>query len=132
MPSEKPVSAGLKTTFFAHLLIGAVVGLQHLFVPRLWTDLAGMRISETVTWRLIGAALVGLAAGSWMGLRATLWSEVRILVVVNILWSAAGAAVITWGILAEGLPPLEWLNALILGIFAVLFAVFYARHRTSG
>jgi hypothetical protein len=57
---------GLRITFLAHFVIGGLVGIQHLLAPRLWTDLGGMDIAETVTWRLIGAALLAFAAGSRM------------------------------------------------------------------
>lgn len=57
---------GLRLTFIIHFIVAILIGLQHLIVPRMWTELAGIEISETVTWRLIGAALVAFAVSSWM------------------------------------------------------------------
>ncbi|MFN2291233.1 MAG: hypothetical protein ACK2UC_08600 [Anaerolineae bacterium] len=122
---------GLRITFLAYFVIGGLVGLQHLLAPRLWADLAGMEIAETVTWRLIGAALIGFAVGSWLAFREPVWERVRIVVFVDLVWSALGALVILWGLLFEGLPPLEWLNAILLAAFAVAFTVFYLRSRYS-
>ena len=128
---DREIPLGLRITFLANSLVGGLVGLQHLLSPRLWTDLAGMDIAETVTWRLIGAALIGFAVASWLAYRAPVWQRVRIIVVMDMVWSALGALVILWGILFEGLPPLEWLNVILLAAFAVAFTVFYVRRRAS-
>ncbi|MDQ4076251.1 MAG: hypothetical protein M3220_08390 [Chloroflexota bacterium] len=55
----------------------------------------------------------------------------RIVVIMEIVWSALGALVILWGILFEGLAPLEWLNVLILSGFAIAFALFLRRMRAA-
>ena len=130
--TDRRVPSGLKTTFLVHAIISGVVGLQHVVAPRWWTDLAGMEITITVTWRVIGAAVIGFAVASWLAYREDLWERVRIVVVMEIVWSVVGALVIAWGIVAEGAPPLEWLNVAILACFAVLFTFFFLKRRTTG
>lgn len=78
-------------------------------------------------WRLIGGALVAIAVSSWMASRAKDLSSVRIVAVMEVVWSVLGAAIITWGILVEGLPPLKWLNVGLLLLFGVAFAVLGLR-----
>lgn len=129
--NDQGIAVGLKRTFALHAIVAGLVGMQHLVAPRVWTDLAGIAIAETVTWRLIGAALVALATSSWMAARATRWPSVRIVVLMEVVWSVLGAAVIAWGIVAEGLPPLEWINAVLLAGFALVFAAFWARAETA-
>ena len=125
---NEEITRGLKITFLVHAVIAGVVGVQHLLAPRLWTDLAGMAITETVTWRALGAALIGFAVSSGLAYRQARWAAVRIVVIMEIVWSVLGALVLVWGIMAEGLPPLEWLNAGLLALFGLAFAVFLARH----
>ncbi len=125
------ISNGLKITFLLHALIAGLVGIQHLFFPRIWTDLAGMQIFETVTWRLLGAALIAFATSSWLSFRESEWSRVRIVVILEIVWSGLGAAVILWGILQEGLAPLEWVNVVLLLVFALIFLYFSMKKKTS-
>lgn len=120
-PDGRRLPAGLRTTFLVHALVAGLVGVQHLLVPRLWTDLAGITIAETVTWRVIGAALVAFAVSSWLAAGEASWARVRTLVVMEVVWSLVAAATITWGILFEGLAPLEWLNVATLAAFAVAF-----------
>lgn len=126
-PDPRDYPAGLRLTFQVHALIAGLVGAQHLVFPRFWTDLAGMEIRETVTWRLIGAALLAMAISSWMAAGERAWERVRIVAALEVAWSALAAVVLTWGILAEGLPPLEWANAITVAAFAVAFAVGYRR-----
>lgn len=122
---------GLRLTFAAHVFVAGLVGFQHMLAPLVWTDLAGIAISETVTWRLIGAALVAFAVSSWMAYRARGWIAVRIVVAMEIVWCVLGAAVIVWGITAEGLPPLEWLNVGLLIAFGIAFSTFWLRAESA-
>ena len=123
-PTEQSVPGGLRTTFLLSFVIGGVVGLQHLLAPRLWTDLAGIAVTDTVLWRLVGAAVLGYAVGAGLAWREKTWPRVRIAAAMHAAWSALGAAVIAWGIVYEGLPPLEWLNVGILAAFAAAFSFY--------
>lgn len=67
-------------------MVVVLVGAQHLLFPRFWTDLAGIEIDETVTWRLIGAALVAMAVASVLAAGERAWSRVRIIVVLEVIW----------------------------------------------
>lgn len=127
---DEKVEPGLRRTFLAHFIVAGLFGAQHLIAPRVWTDLAGIEISETVTWRLIGAALVAFAVSSWMAYRTRAWTKVKILVAMEIVWCVLGAAVIVWGIMVEGLPPLEWLNVGLLVAFGIAFSVFWLRMKS--
>lgn len=90
-----------------------------------------MEIDLTVTWRLIGAAVIGFVVSSWLTYNEEIRERVRIVVIMEIVWSALGALVIAWGITVEGAPPLEWLNVAILACFAVAFTFFFARMRAD-
>lgn len=59
------------------------------------------------------------------GLQNADWSAVKILVPMEIAWCVLGAAVIIWGILFKGLPPLEWLNVGLLVAFGITFSFFW-------
>lgn len=125
--NDQRIPSGLKTTFLIHFIVAGLVGLQHVFVPRWWTDLVGMDITITVTWRVIGAAVLALAVSSWLAYNEDVWEQVRIVVILEIVWSVLGALVIMWGIFAEGAPLLEWLNVAILACFAAVFAFYFGK-----
>ncbi|MFZ0390896.1 MAG: hypothetical protein WAN36_10600 [Calditrichia bacterium] len=125
------MTSGLKITFLLHSLISGLVGFQHLFFPRIWTGLAGMEITETVTWRLIGAALLAFSVSSWMAFKEDNLNRVRIIILMEMVWSFLGAGIILWGISAEGLPEMEWVNVILLLLFGILFTLYYVRSRKS-
>lgn len=126
---DERITPSLKKLFLAHFLVAAIVGLQHLLVPRWWTDLTGMEITETVTWRLIGALVLGLAVSSWLAYRERAWERVRIVVVMESVWSYLGVLVLLWGFSFEGLPALELVHAGLLALFAVWFTIELLRAR---
>lgn len=129
--TDQRIPPGLKTTFLIHFIITGIVGVQHVVAPRWWTDLAGMEIAITVTWRVIGAAVIGFAVSSWFAYKAELWEQVRIVVIMEIVWSVIAAVVITWGIVVEGAPPLEWLNVALLTGFTFLFTFYFLKMKAD-
>lgn len=129
--TDQRISSGLKTTFFTHFIITSFVGIQHILAPRWWTDLAGMEITITVTWRIIGAGVIGFAVSSFLAYKAEFWEQVRIVVIMEIIWSVIAALVIIWGIFIEEVPPLEWLNVGLLICFAFLFTFHFMKMRAN-
>ena len=126
---ERRVSAGLKTTFLVHFIVAAIYGLLLVLYPQMWGNLAGIVVEETDPYRLVGAALLAFAVGSWLAYRETAWEKVRIMVQVEIAWTVIAALVILWGLVFVGLPPLEWMNVAFLSGFAAAFGFFYLRAR---
>lgn len=83
------IPSGLRSTFLAHAFVAGVVGGQHLLAPELWTDLAGITIDATATWRLIGAALIALAWSSWMAARQERWEAILFAFLFGRAWWVA-------------------------------------------
>ncbi len=124
---EKQILPGLKTTFLVHAIVGAVFGLLYLLIPETWGNLVGWQIQEPVAYRLIGAAILGFAASSWLAFNEPTWGKVKIVVEMEVVWTVLGTLVLLWGLLLAGLPTIGWVNAVILGGFAVAFGFFYFR-----
>jgi hypothetical protein len=124
---NKPIPRGLKTTFLVHTIVATMYGLLFLIDPQIWARLSGIHIDPIDPYRLLGAALLAFAVGSWLAYRETEWERVRITVQVDILWSALTALIILRDIFAVGLPRIEWLNVAILTSFAAVFSLFYFR-----
>jgi hypothetical protein len=119
--------SGLKTLFLVHFIVALIFGALFLVAPQVWGSLAGVVITSHELYRLIGVALLAFAAGSWLAYGAKSWESVRILVVVEIVWTALGALTTLYYLIRWAFPPLYWLNAVLLAAFAVAFAWFYFR-----
>ena len=119
------ISQGLKTTFLVHFIVALLFGLGFLFMPVLVGSWYGLNVQEPDTYRLLGAAMLGFAVSSWFAYRATDWESVRIVVVMELVWTVLGTLVMLYALLLAGFPALGWLNAVILGAFAIAFGRFY-------
>ena len=119
------ISQGLKTTFLIHFIVALLFGLCFLFIPVVVGNLYGLNVQEPETYRLLGAEMLGFAASSWFAYKATDWESVRIVVVMELVWTVLGTLVMLYALLLAGFPPLGWLNAVILGAFAIAFGRFY-------
>jgi len=119
------ISQGLRTTFLIHFIVALLFGLGFLFMPVLVGSWYGLNVQEPETYRLLGAAMLGFAVSSWFAYRATDWESVRIVVVMELVWTILGTLVLLYALLFAGFPALGWLNAVILGAFAIAFGRFY-------
>jgi hypothetical protein len=119
------ISPGLKITFLVHAIVSLIVGLIYLLIPEQFGNLIGWSVQEPAPYQLVGAAVLGFAASSWFSYRAAAWEQVRVVVLMEIVWTILGTLVMLWGLIFAGLPLVGWVNAVILAAFAVAFVVFY-------
>jgi hypothetical protein len=119
------LSQGLKTTFLIHFIVALLFGLGFLLIPNALGNLYGLSVQEPDIYRLLGGAMLGFAASSWLSYKATNWESVRIVVVMEIVWPILGTLVMLYALLFAGFPALGWLNAIILAAFAIAFGWFY-------
>ncbi len=126
------ISSGLKTLFLIHFIMGLIFGLVNLLDPAGFYKLLGVPVTDPAPYRLLGGALLGFAAGSWFGYRATNWEQVRIIVLTELVWPPVGALVSL--LLALGSTPgasAWWLNVVILAGFAIAFYIYYSRQEAA-
>ena len=121
------IPSGLKTTFLVHFIVALVFGLLFLLVPQVWATMGGYQITEPTMYRLVGAAILAFGASSWLGYRETAYERVKIVVATEIVWTVLATLVMVYALLFASFPPMGWINALIMAIFAVLFGYFYMR-----
>ncbi len=126
---EKQISAGLKTTFLVHAIVGTIVGLAYLLIPTNVGDLLSWPVAEEGPYRLIGAAILGFAVSSWLAYRETDREAVRIVVQMEIVWTVLATLVMLWGLLLAtvAFPAVAWVFAVVFALFAIAFAYFYYR-----
>jgi hypothetical protein len=125
MNSKMP--QGLNTTFLLHFIVCLVFGLGFLLIPNVLGNLYGLNAQEPAIYRLLGAAILGFGASSWLSYKATEWESVRIVVVMELVWAILGTLVLLLALLFAGFPALGWLNVVILAAFAIAFGWFYFR-----
>ena len=102
-----------------HIPIGVFFGLVFLLIPDIYGEFIDWEMDDPA-FRLLGAALLGLTAGSVLALRDRSWEKVRILVEMEVIWLFLGLLAIVYGLLTtEDYPAIGWVNAIImLGLLA--------------
>lgn len=128
---QKQVLPGLRTTFWVHLVVGAIFGLGYLLIPTVVAGIVGMQVADEVPFRLVGAAILGFAASSWWAAHETEWERVKIVVEMEIVWTVLATLVYLFAIVATGYPAGAWLGVIIMALFAVAFGYFYTQQSAA-
>jgi hypothetical protein len=123
----KQISTGLKNLFLIHFIFGTLFGVIFLFFPLIYGNIINWNVRDPGAFRLIGAAMIGISFTSLLAFRNPVWEKVRIIAVLEIVWPGLGALATVWAILFEGFPPIAWMNAAILALFAIFFLIFFMR-----
>ncbi len=126
---DKQISSGLKNLFLIHFIVGMLFGLTFLLFPVLYGNVLNWTLKDPAAFRIIGAAMVGISSTSWFAYKNPIWDKVRIVVLMEIIWTVLAALATVWGIYFEGFPLVAWMNAILMAIFAVLFFLFYRKEQ---
>ena len=121
------MTQGLRITFLLHAIVALAFGLVMYLVPVWfgatiqWTPLDPLMTS------FMGAALLALGVSSAFGYRAAHWEDVRILVIADAVFTVTGVVAALYYLLFAGAPLFAWVPALLWGLFAVAWIVFYVQ-----
>ncbi len=126
------ISKGLKALFIIHGISALCVGLAYYLVPLKWAELSNYGPTDHVILRYFGAINLALSFKDWVCLRAKSWSEVRIIVMMEVVWTLLatllGLYLVLFGAITAP-ASLIWLNTVIFGAFFVAWAYFYVKYR---
>ena len=123
------MSRGLKVLFLIHATVSFIFGIQIYLIPGIWTGSVSWVPFDPVMTRLYGAALLGLAFSSWLGFRATNWGEVRMIIQMEIAFTASSALGGLYELLFASAPRVAWLIVLLYVAFGLVWFFFYRRAR---
>jgi len=107
-----------------HFITTLIFGVWYFLSPESWVTLTGWP-TETASGRLLGAALIMMAVGSFLGYRATSWEQVELYVTMEIVWNLLGVIGMIWNYATMALPDAGWINTGLLAVFLLLFVYVY-------
>jgi hypothetical protein len=117
---KQNISTGLRLTLLVYAILLALYGLPHLFLP----EVMG---TDSAANRLVGAAALAFAFGAGWAWFDFTWDRVRIVIAMQIAWTVLFALALLWDIVIAGSDPALLPAVVLMGIFAVLFILFYFR-----
>jgi membrane protein DedA with SNARE-associated domain len=85
------MSKALQTTFFVHAIVALILGVPLLILPGTFLGSIGWVTVDVLISRLLGAALLAMAWGSFRGWRATERTQIRILLELEAVFTVLGS-----------------------------------------
>jgi hypothetical protein len=126
------ISKGLKALFVVHGVSALVAGFMYLVMPFKWAELSKYGPIDQVFMRLFGAITLALSFKDWMCLYAKAWAEVRIIVMMEVVWTLLatllGLYLAMFAVITAPVS-LIWLNTVIFAAFFIAWTYFYIKYR---
>jgi hypothetical protein len=117
------MSTSTRITFAVHSIVALVFGLPLLIAPGRFLDVFNWAPIDPILTRLLGAALLALAWGSFRGWRAGEWGKVEYLVELEIIFTVLSAVGIIRHLLIDNFPWYIWTILIILVLFAIAWII---------
>ncbi|MEW5872839.1 MAG: hypothetical protein AB1894_26505 [Chloroflexota bacterium] len=120
-----------KAIFYIYGIVCLVTGALLLAAPGRFLGLFGWEPVDPLISRILGAALLGMAWGSWRAVRA---GETRLAVVlaeIFMAFSLLSSAGLLRHLLNAGYPFMVWFLCAVLVIFGVLWVVAWLQLRKT-
>ena len=121
------MSRGLKVTFLIHAVVALIFGLLLLVIPGRFLLLLRWWPIDTITSRVFGAALLGLAWSSFRGWQATERVQVAILIELEAVFTVLACVGLLRHLLAAHYPIQIWLLFALFLVFAIAWIYFLVR-----
>jgi hypothetical protein len=125
------MSKATKAIFLIDAIGSLVIGALLLLIPgRTLTTVSWLPFDALMT-RLVGAALLALAWGSFRGWRATEYQQVAILVEVQAIFATLGAIGLLRHLVSAWYPPIGWITFGLLAVMALAWGFVWLRRPRS-
>ncbi len=114
------VPSSLRAWFVVHFAADMAFALPLFFAPRFFLEMLGWTEVDSVTARLVAAALFGIGIQSLLARGETV-DVFRAMLGLKIIWSMTAVAGLVWSAVAGG-PVMTWV---FVGVFAVFSGVWW-------
>ena len=122
MHTTNEVPGNLRTWFVVHFAADMLFAIPLMFFPEQFLQLFGWTVVDTVSARLVAAALIGIGVESFLGRNAGI-ASFRTMLRLKALWSGSAIIGLTISILG-GAPRGAWV---FLAIFVAFFALWFSK-----
>jgi len=120
------MSNGLKTVFIIHAIVSVIFGIWLFFAPGSWANANNWTPFDPAVTRTLGALFLALAFQSYLGFRAKAYSQVRIIVQMEIALTLLGVLAGLYEALISTAPAAIWINIVIFAAFAIAWIAVYS------
>jgi hypothetical protein len=121
------MSKALKNTFLVHSVVALVFGFALLVAPGRFLDAFQWAPVDPILTRVLGAAMLAHAWGSYRGWKAQDRAHVSLLLEIEATFTVLGALGVLRHLLFAYYPWPVWLLFVILAVFAIAWVYFLLR-----
>jgi hypothetical protein len=120
----------LKYIFLIHFITCLIFGIGFFLSPEYITTMTAWPYLDPVAGRIIGSMFLGWGFASLFGYRATDWSEVKIIVLGDIIWGLFASVAFVWMMAVDATIPILVIGFYLslIVIFTILFLYAYLTH----
>lgn len=121
------MSKALKMMFLIYVVLAVLLGALLLAMPGRFLGWVGWAPVDPILSRLLGAALLAFAWGSWRGMQATERSPVTTLIEMHLAFAVLGVLGLLRHLLIASYPLYVWLVFIVLALFAIGWSAFWLK-----
>lgn len=121
------MASGLKALFLIHCVVAILIGAPLLIAPGQFLGASGWAPIDPLLSRVLGAALLGLAWGSFRGWRATDRSQVTVLLELEAIFAILASVGLLRHLLVANWPLMVWGTFAVFAAFAVAWTLALVR-----
>lgn len=124
------ISNTLKYIFLINFIVCIIFGVIFFLSPEYISSATGWPFLDPTAGRIMGSMFLGYGLASLCGYRATDWSEVKIIVIANIIWCLFGSVSMVWMMAIHPTIPVlvGGFYVFLMVLFFILFLYAYYTH----
>lgn len=127
LTASNDVPQNLRRWFVVHFAVDILFAIPLLLIPEIIMPLFGWKVTDPITTRLVGAALLGIGGESLLGRNAGR-NVFKAMLNLKVLWGSAALAGITLGIM-NGAPTSAWAFLAIFAVFDCVWIYYWLKLR---
>lgn len=114
----------VRILFLTDFLIGLTFSILFIFFPEIILNFINWPLTDSVSVRMFGGALLALSGGSFLAMFKDEYKEIQLMLETQIIWLIIGEGILAFSHYSYGFPISAWyLDAIFIALFVCFIIV---------
>jgi len=114
----------VRILFLVDFLIGLTFSILFIFFPEIILNFINWPLTDSVSVRMFGGALLALSGGSFLAMFKDEYKEIQLILEIQIFWLIIGEGILAFSHYSYGFPISAWyLDAIFIALFVCFIIV---------